>query len=518
MKTNYFLKGALLTALLTTATSVWAQLPYIEASCDGAKDTTVTQYNEYQSPTTPVNGIVINYGSIQLGTSISKTITLKAGNLTYTTESSNEWTPSDAEFNSGVVYADKSDTGWDYVSPLDIEGNTSSNNYGEPCFPLTINEAGKGELNTTFNLTYTPVSEGNATIVLLLSYMSISSTTTSDNEAEFCIVIKANVTAPDPLSKPEAEAATEIWSKGFTANWQALDRAASYQIHLLNGDTQVGTYTVSDKNTTSYSLTNLNPGTNYKYYVVGLLGNTSSPNSDTIEVSTFAAPTAGFSFLMDGSNVTLEEPTYEDYAFRLSLGDVTFVAQTTETVYLTVEGTTDYFTFNNLEGGATKIDVNVTKGTYTTIEVQGWMGSRQKVQVILPDQNGEIAAQLNISTKSLEEMGHATIEEMLAYYQLNYGASMENYYNLSLGYSAISLTVDMVLKEAESTGTVETAVPASISFNGQEIINSLNLDVAVYNAIGQMVVRSNENINMSSYPAGVYVIKAANGESMKIVK
>ena len=513
MKTNYFFKGALLAMLLTTATSVWAQSPYIEASCEGAKDTTVTQYNEFQSPTTPVDGIVINCGSIQLGTSISKTITLTAGNLTYTTEPPSSWAPSDAEFNSGVVYTDKSGMGRDYVSPLTIEGNTSSTNYGEPCFPLTVAN-GLGSLNTTFTLTYTPVSEGSNTIVLLLSYMS---TTTYENEAEFCIVLRANVTAPEPLSKPDAEAATEIWSKGFTANWQSLDRAASYEIHLLNGDTRVGTYTVSDRNATSYSLTNLNPGTNYKYYVVGLLGNTSSPNSDTIEVSTFAAPTAEFSFLMDGPKVTPEEPTYENYAFRLSLGDVTFVAQTTETVYLTVEGTTDYFTFNNLEGSATKIDVNVTKGTYTTIEVQGWGGS-EKVQIILPDQNGEIEAQLNISTKSLEEMGYATIEEMLSDYQLNYGASMKNYYNLSLGYSAISLTVDMVLKEAESTGTVETAVPASISFNGQEIINSLNLDVAVYNAIGQMVVRSNENINMSSHPAGVYVIKAANGESMKIVK
>ena len=516
MKTNYFFKGALLAALLTTATSAWAQLPYIKATCEGAKDTTVTQYNEFQSPTTPVDGIVINCGSIQLGTTVSKQITLTAGSLTYTTEPG-EWTPSDVDFNSGVVYADKSDTGWDYVSPLDIEGNTSSNNYGEPCFPLTVNEAGKGELNTTFTLNFTPVSEGNATIVLLLSYMSISSTTTSDNEAEFCIVLRANVTAPDPLSKPDAEAATEIWSKGFTANWQSLDRAASYEIHLLNGDTKVGTYAVSDRNATSYSLTNLNPGTNYKYYVVGLLGNTSSPNSDTIEVSTFAAPTAEFSFLMDGPNVTPEEPTYEDYAFRLSLGDVTFVTESTKTIYLTVEGSTDYITFNSLEGATTKMTINVTKGTYTTIEVQGWGGS-QKVQAILPDQNGEIAAQLNISTKSLEEIGFATIEEMLSDFQLNYGASMKNYYNLSLGYSAISLTVDMVLKEAENTGTLAIAAPATISFNGQEIINSLNLDVAVYNAIGQMVVRSNENINMSSYPAGVYVIKAANGESMKIVK
>ena len=516
MKTNYFFKGALLAMLLTTATSVWAQLPYIKATCEGAKDTTVTQYNEYQSPMTPVDGIVINCGSIQLGTSVSKTINLTAYNLTYTTEPGGEWTPSDVEFNSGVVYTDKSGLGWDYVSPLSIEGNTGTTNYGEPCFPVTLNEDGKGELNTTFTLTYTPVSEGNSTIVLLLSYMSIS-TTTYENEAEFCVVIKANVTAPDPLSKPDAEAATGIWSKGFTANWQSLDRAASYEIHLLNNNTEVGTYAVSDRNATSYSLTNLNPGTDYKYYVVGLLGNTSSPNSDTIEVSTFAAPTAKFSFMMEGETVAPEEPTYEDYAFRLSLGDVTFVTESTKTIYLTAEGSTDYITFNSLEGATTKMTINVTKGTYTTIEVQGWMGS-QKVQVILPDQNGEIEAQLNISTKSLEEIGYATIEEMLSDYQLNYGASMENYYNLSLGYSAISLTVDMVLKEAESTGTLAIAAPATITFNGQEIINSLNLDVVVYNAVGQMVVRSNENINMSSYPAGVYVIKAANGASMKIVK
>ena len=514
MKTNYFFKGALLAMLLTTATSVWAQLPYIKATCEGAKDTTVTQYNEYQSPMTPVDGIVINCGSIQLGTTVSKQITLTAGNLTYTTEP-DQWGASDAINNNGVVYADKSALGGDYVSPLSIEGNTSSTNYGEPCFPLTV-ENELGSLNTTFTLNFTPVSEGSNTIVLLLSYMSI---TTYENEAEFCVVIKANVTAPDPLSKPDAEAATGIWSKGFTANWQALDRAASYQIHLLNGDTQVGTYTVSDKNATSYSLTNLNPGTNYKYYVVGLLGNTSSPNSDTIEVSTFAAPTAEFRFLMDGSNVTPEETTYEGYAFRLSLGNVTFVTESTKTIYLNVEGATDYLNLGNISAPATKMDIDVTKGTYTTIEIPGWIpGTTETAAVILPGENGKIEAQLNISTKSLEEMGHATIEEMLSNYRLNYGESMENHYNFNYGSMYITLTVDMVLTEAESTGTLETIAPATITFNGQEIINSLNLDVAVYNAIGQMVVRSNENINMSSYPAGVYVIKAANGESMKIVK
>ena len=73
-------------------------------------------------------------------------------------------------------------------------------------------------------------------------------------------------------------------------------------------------------------------------------------------------------------------------------------------------------------------------------------------------------------------------------------------------------------EESTGTGLCNQPVMEGISFNGQEIINSQNLDVVVYNTTGQLVASSNKNINLSAYPAGVYVIKAANGASMKIVK
>lgn len=80
------------------------------------------------------------------------------------------------------------------------------------------------------------------------------------------------------------------------------------------------------------------------------------------------------------------------------------------------------------------------------------------------------------------------------------------------------LFVANVVEEGTSTGLFDSPVLEGITFNGSEIINSQNQTIAVYNTAGQIVASSNKNINMSAYPAGVYVIKAANGASMKIVK
>ncbi len=84
-------------------------------------------------------------------------------------------------------------------------------------------------------------------------------------------------------------------------------------------------------------------------------------------------------------------------------------------------------------------------------------------------------------------------------------------------YQAV-LFVANVVEEGTSTGIFENPIMEGVTFNGSEIINSQNQHVVVYNTTGQLVASSNKNINLSAYPAGVYVIKAVNGASMKIVK
>ena len=92
-------------------------------------------------------------------------------------------------------------------------------------------------------------------------------------------------TAP---TAPVALEATAVEYYAFTANWQAVDGALSYTLTVNAPD---GTSIVRDNLTdTSYTLTDLLPGTQYTYYVVAVGQYGSSEPSNTITVTTVAEP------------------------------------------------------------------------------------------------------------------------------------------------------------------------------------------------------------------------------------
>jgi len=69
----------------------------------------------------------------------------------------------------------------------------------------------------------------------------------------------------------------------------------------------------------------------------------------------------------------------------------------------------------------------------------------------------------------------------------------------------------------EGVGTGLSAVKLSgVSFDGQTIYNQNQLDLQVIDALGRLVIRSKENINMSTNPKGFYFVKSNSG-TLKIV-
>ena len=65
---------------------------------------------------------------------------------------------------------------------------------------------------------------------------------------------------------------------------------------------------------------------------------------------------------------------------------------------------------------------------------------------------------------------------------------------------------------ATDLGTaVSTTKLNGVTFDGQIIHNNANLDLQVYDVSGRNVIRSNQNINMSAHPSGIYIVKATNG-------
>lgn len=271
---------------------------------------------------------------------------------------------------------------------------------------------------------------------------------------------------------------------------------------------------------TSKEITGLTAETTYYYNVVAKAeGYTASEASNTISVTT-TAEVAEPTITITGDDLVETEGMY-----TVALGDTKFSTRTSKTFTLTATGITE----------SIKIKPEIMSGYFTIIssdseqaEVveESSMFGTSKILTFTPDENGEINAVCTISNRTDSEFadyGISNGEEMLQMFDLTFGTPLTEqwgilYQNQTANITKV-ITVSLTPTE-ESTGTGLCNQPEmeGVTFNGEEIINSLNLDVVVYNTTGQLVASSNKNINLSAYPAGVYVIKAANGASMKIVK
>lgn len=273
---------------------------------------------------------------------------------------------------------------------------------------------------------------------------------------------------------------------------------------------------------TSKEITDLAAETTYYYNVVAKAeGYTASEASNTISVTT-TAEVAEPTITITGDDLVVET----EGMYSVALGDTKFSTKTSKTFTLTATGILEPI----------KIKPEIMSGYFTIIssdseqasivEEMDFFGNVNKTLTFTPDETGEINAVCTISNRINSEFadyGVSNGEEMMQMFELTFGTPLTEqwgilYQNETTDIRKI-ITVSLTLTE-ESTGTglCNQPVMEGISFNGQEIINSQNLDVVVYNTTGQLVASSNKNINLSAYPAGVYVIKAANGASMKIVK
>ncbi|HZY82188.1 MAG TPA: fibronectin type III domain-containing protein [Cyclobacteriaceae bacterium] len=100
-------------------------------------------------------------------------------------------------------------------------------------------------------------------------------------------VISVSTTIPAP-SAPGATAATAVSSTGFTANWNTVATATSYQLDVSpdNFATFVTGYDSKSVSTTSEIITGLTPGVLYRYRVRAVNAGGSSSNSNVIQATT----------------------------------------------------------------------------------------------------------------------------------------------------------------------------------------------------------------------------------------
>ena len=99
-----------------------------------------------------------------------------------------------------------------------------------------------------------------------------------------------NVSNPEtPPAVPEADAATDVTTASFSANWSVAERATNYSLDVSAGDTFASTVAGYDNlpvgDVTTWPVTGLNPGQTYYYRVRAQNGVGTSANSDTIAVT-----------------------------------------------------------------------------------------------------------------------------------------------------------------------------------------------------------------------------------------
>lgn len=288
------------------------------------------------------------------------------------------------------------------------------------------------------------------------------------------------------LEKPVVSEATSITSTSFTANWQAVDNATSYEVNV---------WTENIVEPTGEKGSPTNPYTVDEYIAAE---NVSNP----VSVMGYMA---GF-VVNDGYVTTISSNNNTNFALASETGaNKTFVP-----VELPSAGTirTEWGLGNNPDRLNALVVVTATREKY--FSNNNGLKATSSISNYPIIEATPIANSPFTATETSKEITGLAAETT---YYYNVVAKSEGYTA-----SEASNTISVITSNSTGTGLCNQPEMEGITFNGEEIINSLNLDVVVYNAVGQMVVRSNENINMSSYPAGVYVIKAANGESMKIVK
>lgn len=168
------------------------------------------------------------------------------------------------------------------LSAANLYGDVALSIKGGDGSPFSIDKSSMSqtEQNLEFSITFNPSSPGVAEDALVISTLSFNKE----------ISLKGTALP----QAPQALAATDEFSSGFTANWEALSYATDYFLTVKDelGEDVYSNY-VGD--VASYEITNLKPEANYKYTVKAFANELLSAASNEIELSTTKGPVVNYS-------------------------------------------------------------------------------------------------------------------------------------------------------------------------------------------------------------------------------
>jgi hypothetical protein len=175
--------------------------------------------------------------------------------------------------------------------------------------------------------------------------------------------------------------------------------------------------------------------------------------------------------------------------FKLNGGGYTGSADTQTTP---VVGETEYYT-------PTQRFLTIKVSGAGTIKIQGLTGSSSSTRRLFITNGTTLVGTM------VFEAGSAISEQTVEY--TGGEAVLYLYANASINFYRIEAT-SATTHTSLTSSVNNTFADKGIRFDGVKLTNESNLTLRVYNTLGKEVARANSEINMSTLPKGVYMVRA----------
>lgn len=305
------------------------------------------------------------------------------------------------------------------------------------------------------------------------------------------------------LTTPVATEATNVASNGFTANWEAVTNATSYDVNVWSQEeVEIATLNSSFENglddwdaEDAYTLSTDNAHTGSQS-----LAFNATATKDLRQTILYVTP---------GQSITV---SYWYYLNASTTGNGT-------RLWCTWEGSDDKSLqpkdYANTKGAWTQATMTTTVpegATALKLEIRVYKNSNGFIDDVTVSQTG-----MGIKKTFVEGSPFTTTTN--SYNVTGLEGESTYYYNVTAkaeGYKDSELSNIIDVMTTASTGLVNTNT-TSIRFDGQTIYNPENANIVVYSLVGTVVAEGNTNIDMSNQNSGIYIVRAGKSVT-KIVK
>ncbi len=403
------------------------------------------------------------------------------------------------------------------VSWQNVNGATA---YDVEIRPLNGNWTSTQVSNSTYNVTGLAESTDYEVRV-----RAKNATETSDYSSTLSFKTKSQTT-PD-LDPPTGLTSSNISTTGFTVSWNSVQNATSYkaEIKLASGSN----WTSNSTNSTSYSFTNLAPGTQYNVRVSAVNSQTESDYSSILTVTTQedTNPSEYCTSAGENSSYFWINDVYFNDLYNSSGDDGGYGDYTGMTANIQ-KGTTTSLYFR---AGYSGYSYLVYWSAWIDYNQNGTFESSEQVASGSSSSTGYLVEYINVPTTAFSGTTRLRISmkygaEASSCETFQYGEVEDYTVNISdYGYNGFSADNHAAMKLGNENQSPELKVYPNPALDKIKLIFAQGIEsqVEIINASGKTMLSKSPSsndfeVNITDFPAGLYYVRYNNGLEMRVSK